>query len=76
VQKAVYTLKSFDPATGQLLAEHPVAIGQDGLVAVGADHGLLYLRVNVSRFANTIYYDDYMFVALRLGDGATAWSVG
>lgn len=74
VQKAAYTLKSFDPATGQMLAEHPVAIGQDGLATVGADHGLLYLRVNVSRFANTIYYDDYVFVALRLGDGATAWS--
>lgn len=74
VQKAVYTLKRFDPTTGRLLAEHPVAIGQDGLVVVGADHGLLYLRVNVSRFANTIYYDDYLFVAVRLSDGATVWN--
>ena len=74
VHKLVYTLKSFDPATGQLLSEHPVAIGQDSLIAIGADNGLLYLRVNVPRFANTIYYDDYVFVALRLSDGATAWS--
>ncbi len=74
VHKPVYTLKSFDPATGQLLSEHQLANQQDNLVAVGAANGLLYLRVNVPRFANTIYYDDYVFVALRLSDGATAWS--
>ncbi|HEY6541229.1 MAG TPA: PQQ-binding-like beta-propeller repeat protein [Ktedonobacteraceae bacterium] len=74
VHKPVYTLKSFDPATGQLLSEHQLAIEQDNLVAVGADNGLLYLRISVPRFANTIYYDDYVFVALRLSDGATAWS--
>lgn len=74
VHKPVYTLKSFNPATGRLLSEHQLAaIGQDTLIAVGADNGLLYLRVNVPRFANTIYYDDYVFVALRLSDGATAW---
>lgn len=74
VHKPVYTLKSFDPATGQLLSEHPLVVNQDNLVAVGADNGLLYLRISVPRFANTIYYDDYVFVALRLSDGATAWS--
>lgn len=74
VHKPAYTLKSFDPATGRLLSEHSVAIGQDNLMAVGAANGLLYLRVNVPRLANTIYYDDYVFVALRLSDGATAWS--
>ena len=73
-QKQVYMLKSFDPATGQLLSEHPLSIKQDSLIAVGATNGLLYLRVNVPRFANTIYYDDYVFVALRLSDGTTAWS--
>ena len=74
VNKLVYSLKSFNPATGQLLSEHQLTIKQDSLVTVGADNGLLYLRINVPRFANTIYYDDYMFVALRLSDGATAWS--
>lgn len=73
IKKPVYTLKSFDPATGRLLSEHPVAIGQDNLMAVGAGNGLLYLRVNLPRFANTIYYNDYEFVALRLSDGATSW---
>ena len=72
--KQVYTLKSFDPATGRLLSEHQLALEQNFLTAVGADNGLLYLRVNVPRFANTIYYDDYVFVAIRLSDGATAWS--
>lgn len=74
VHKPAYTLKSFDPATGRLLSEHPVAIGQDNLMAIGAADGLLYLRVNVPRFANTIYYDDYVFVAYRLTDGAATWS--
>lgn len=74
VNKPVYSLKSFDPATGKLLSEHQLTIKQDGLVAVGADNGMLYLRVNVPRYANTIYYDDYVFVALRLSDGSTAWS--
>ncbi len=74
VHKPTSTLKSFDPTTGQLLSEHPVVIEQDGLIAVGAANGRLYLRVNVPRFANTIYYDDYVFVAIRLSDGTTAWS--
>jgi outer membrane protein assembly factor BamB len=70
---SVYTLKSFNPTTGQLLSEHPLEVEQDSLIAVGADNGLLYLRVNVPRFANTIPYDDYVFVAYRLSDGGTAW---
>lgn len=74
VHKPTYTLKSFDPATGRFLFEHSVAIKQDTLVAVGAANGLLYLRVNLPRFANTIYYDDYVFVTLHLSDGTTAWS--
>jgi outer membrane protein assembly factor BamB len=71
--KLVYSLKSFNPTTGQLLAEHPLAVEQESLIAVGADNELLYLRINVPRFANTISYDDYVFVAYRLSDGATAW---
>jgi outer membrane protein assembly factor BamB len=70
---SAYTLKSFNPTTGQLLSEHPLAVEQDSLSAVGADNGLLYLRVDVPRFANTVYYYDYVFVAYRLSDGAAAW---
>jgi outer membrane protein assembly factor BamB len=71
--KPVYTLKSFNPATGQFLSEHPLAVEQDNPVAVGADNGLLYLRIGVPRIANTISYTDDVFVAYRLSDGATAW---
>ncbi len=71
--KAVYTLKVFDPHTGQLLSEHPLAVEQDNPVAIGASNGLLYVRINVPRIANTISYMDYVFVAYRLSDGATAW---
>ena len=71
--KAVYTLKVFDPHTGQLLSEHPLAVEQDNPVAIGASNGLLYLRINVPRIANTISYMDYVFVAFHLSDGAIAW---
>src|SRR5713101_3799666 len=71
--KSVYTLKSFDPRTGQLLSEHPLAIEQDNPLAVGASNGLLYMRIDVPRIANTISYTDYVFVAYRLSDGASAW---
>lgn len=42
--KAVYTLKVFDPHTGQLLSEHPLAVEQDNPVAIGASNGLLYVQ--------------------------------
>src|SRR6266852_8172056 len=71
--KTIYTLKSFNPGTGQLLSEHPLAIEQDNSVAVGASNGLLYMRIDVPRIANTISYFDYVFAAYRLSDGATAW---
>jgi outer membrane protein assembly factor BamB len=71
--KAVYTLKSFNPGTGQLLADHPLAIEQDSPATIGASNGLLYVRINVPRMANTISYADYVFVAYHLSDGATAW---
>lgn len=72
--KTVYTLKSFDPGTGQLLSEHQLAIEQDNPVAIGASNGLLYMQINVPRIANSISYTDYLFAAYRLSDGATAWS--
>jgi outer membrane protein assembly factor BamB len=71
--KSVYTLKSFDPGTGQLLSEHPLTIEQDNPIAVGASNGFLYLQINVPRIANTISYFDYVFAAYRLSDGAIAW---
>jgi hypothetical protein len=71
--KAIYTLKIFDPGTGQLLSEHPLAIEQDNPVAIGASNGFLYMQINVPRIANTISYFDYVFAAYRLSDGATAW---
>lgn len=71
--KAIYTLKSFDPRTGQLLSEHPLALEQDNPVVVGASNGFLYLRIDVPRIANTISYFDYVFAAYRLSDGAAAW---
>ncbi|HVB71947.1 MAG TPA: PQQ-binding-like beta-propeller repeat protein [Ktedonobacteraceae bacterium] len=73
LNKRVYTLKSFDAGTGQLLAEHPLAIEQDNPVAIGASNGLLYLQINVPRIANTISYTDYVFVAYHLSDGTTMW---
>jgi len=72
--KMVYTLKSFNPGTGQLLSEHQLAIEQDNPVVIGASNGLLYMQINVPRIANTISYTDYLFAAYRLSDGATAWS--
>lgn len=72
--KMVYTLKSFNPGTGQLLSEHQLAIEQDNPVAIGASNGLLYMQINVPRIANTISYTDYVFAAYRLSDGANAWS--
>jgi outer membrane protein assembly factor BamB len=71
--KVAYTLKSFDPGTGQMLSEHPLAIEQDNPVAVGANNGLLYVQINVPRIANTISYTDYVFVAYHLSDGAISW---
>ncbi len=71
--KQIYTIKSFNPATGQLLSEHPVAIPQDNPLAIGASNGLLYLQINVPRTANSISYTDSQFAAYRLSDGANVW---
>jgi outer membrane protein assembly factor BamB len=73
ILKTVYSIKSFNPATGQLLSDHPLAIGQDNAVAIGASNGLLYMQINVPHVANTIPYEDYVFAAYRLSDGVTVW---
>ncbi len=69
----VYTIKSFDPRTGQLLAEHPLGSGQDNLGVIGASNGLLYVALGVPRTANTIPYTDTIFVAYHLNDATQAW---
>jgi outer membrane protein assembly factor BamB len=69
----IYTLKSIDPRTGQLLSEHPLRSSQDRPSAIGADNGLLYATIGVPRTANTIPYDDTIFVAYRLSDGTEVW---
>lgn len=73
--KAVYTLKSFDPATGQLLSAHQLTFGQQDTVGVvGASNGLLYLQIGKSKWANGIPYSNFIFAAYRLSDGSLAWS--
>src|SRR5579859_2399289 len=49
----VYTIKSVDPHTGQLLFEHPFGSGQDNLGVIGASNGLLYVALGIPRTANT-----------------------
>jgi outer membrane protein assembly factor BamB len=71
--KTVYSLKTFNPGTGQLLSEHQLAIEQDNPIAIGASNGLLYSRINLPRTANTISYTDYLFAAYHLSDGSMAW---
>ncbi len=73
--KTLYTLKSFNPATGQLLSAHQLAIGQqDTVEVVGASNGLLYVQIGVQKWADGIPYSNYRFAAYRLSDGSLAWS--
>lgn len=72
--KTTYTLKSFNPGTGQLLSAHQLTIGQQNVQALGASNGLLYLQTSVPQTANGIPYADYFFVAYHLSDGSLAWS--
>ena len=71
--KTIYSLKSFNPGTGQLLSDHQLTVDQDNPFAVGASNGLFYLQINLPRTANTISYTDYLFAAYRLSDGGIAW---
>ncbi len=69
-----YTIKSFDPQTGHLVFEHPLlGSGLNNLGVVGVSNGLLYAAIGVPRVANTIPYDDTIFVAYHLNDGTPAW---
>jgi outer membrane protein assembly factor BamB len=70
----VYTLKSFNPGTGQLLSAHPLTFGQNTVETVGSSNGLLYVRIGVSKTANELPYSDYLFAAYRLSDGSPVWS--
>jgi hypothetical protein len=78
--KTVYTLKSFDPGTGQLLSAQQLPLGQNGGGVVGASNGLLYVQIGVSKTANDLppvsgeVYEDFLFAAYRLRDGSLAWS--
>lgn len=73
--KAVYTLKSFDPASGQQLSAHQFTFGlQDTIGVVGASNGLLYMQIGMSKWADGIPYSNYLFAAYRLSDGSLAWS--
>jgi len=69
----IYTLKSFNPHTGQLLSEHPLESSQYLPFAIGTSNGLLYATTYIPREANTIPYSDIVFVAYRLNDGTQAW---
>ncbi|MGO8949509.1 MAG: PQQ-binding-like beta-propeller repeat protein [Ktedonobacterales bacterium] len=82
--KTSYTLKSFNPGTGQLLSASPVTLGQNSaspvtlglnsVGVVGAGNGLLYIQIGVPKTANDFHYDEYSFAAYRLSDGSLAWS--
>lgn len=73
--EAVYTLKSFDPASGQQLSAHQFTFGlQDTIGVVGASNGLLYMQIGMSKWADGIPYSNYLFAAYRLSDGSLAWS--
>jgi hypothetical protein len=66
--------KSFNPATGQLLSAHQLAIGQqDTVEVVGASNGLLYMQIGTQKWADGILYSNYRFAAYRLSDGSLAW---
>lgn len=69
----IYSLKSFDPRTGQLLSEHPLESSQGNPEVMGASNGLLYVNIGVPRTANTIPYTDTIFVAYYLNDATQAW---
>lgn len=71
--QTIYTLMSFNPRTGQLLSQHSLGSGQDNPMVIGTSNGLLYATINIPREANTIPYDDIVFVAYRLSDGTQAW---
>lgn len=71
--KMDYTLKSFDPHTGQLLSDHKANIKQDSVYPLGASNGLLYLPLLTPRIANTISYTDVTYAAYKLSDGTFVW---
>jgi outer membrane protein assembly factor BamB len=71
--QGMYTIKRVDPRTGQLVSEHPLTSRQDTLRVIGASGGLLYAALGVPRTANTIPYDDTIFVAYHLEDATQAW---
>jgi len=72
----VYTLKSFNPGTGQLLSEHALETNnQDSLTVIGASNGLLSMTLGIPRTANTIPYVDIVFVGYDLRNAAQVWSL-
>lgn len=69
----IYTFKSFNPRTGQLLSEQPLESSQNPPTGIGVSNGLLYAAISIPREANTLPYADVVFVAYHLNDGTQAW---
>jgi outer membrane protein assembly factor BamB len=70
--KLFYTLKSFNPRTGQLLSSDPVTFEHffpGDVLVVGASHGLFYAQTDQIDPS-----EGYSFAAYRLGNGSLVWS--
>lgn len=73
IAQMIYTLESFNPRTGQLLSKHALESGQNNPRVIGTSNGILYTTIGIPREANTIPYDDVVFVTYHLNDGTQAW---
>lgn len=72
--QSVCTLKSFNPANGQLLSNQSLAVKQGSASGIGASNGRLYIQISVPKTANGLPYADILFAAYRLDDGSLVWS--
>jgi hypothetical protein len=81
--KAVYTIESLNPRTGQSLSPAPISIperfpGAFGqyypgmFIVVGASRGLLYIQTD-QQLGYCCLIPNYPVAAYRLSDGSLAW---
>jgi outer membrane protein assembly factor BamB len=68
-----YTLKTFEPRTGQLLSERPLESSQGNPQVIGTNKDILYVNIGVPRTAHTVPYTDTIFVAFSLNDATQVW---
>jgi outer membrane protein assembly factor BamB len=71
--KRAFTLKSFHPATGQLLSSHLLATGESTFHVFGIGNGLFYQRLPAPTTGSSPS-NEYSIAAHHLSDGSLAWS--